>query len=80
MTQLESAGFTIEEITLCEKRFKESGFKNYSDWCRAYIALNSTKPADDTDLQLDGNLIIKALASQKKAKKRINFKKPSYKK
>lgn len=71
---LYEAGFSPEEILLCKRRFRESGFTNWADWCRAYIALNSTTPADDDGLQLDGNLIIKALASQKKpARKRFQL-------
>ncbi len=59
--KLEAAGFAEEEITLCNERFAESGFKNYDDWCRAYIALNSTRTADDGGIELNGDVIIKAM-------------------
>lgn len=69
--QLEQAGFTPEQITLCNQRFKESGFTDYDSWCTAYIALNSTEKVEG--VPLDGNLVINSILNSNKKPKRFSL-------
>ncbi len=78
---LTKAGYSLEATELCWKRFKEYGLPiEYTDWCTAYVAVNSTIPTQDMGIApLDGNVVINAMFGAKKAPIKKRFPLGSYK-